>query len=209
MELHLIIAFITTTFFFVVIPGPSVAFATAQALKHGARGAYVTVAGDALGTIVHILIAASSLTFLIAASELILPPLQIAGGIFIIFLAYRSFRIPQNTNNGQQLRSGDKATFWAGFFACVSNPKAIMFFVALFPAFISPEHSILIQSLVYGAIFLVMDMVSILAFSLLTLHSVNRAKSRLINTNILVGLGLTGVGLAMIVSGYRTLQKTQ
>ena len=68
VDITLLIAFITTTLLFVAAPGPSVAFATAQALRHGTRGACVTVAGDALGTVVHITIAASSLTALIGVA---------------------------------------------------------------------------------------------------------------------------------------------
>ncbi len=203
MDIALLLAFLTTTLLFVAVPGPSVAFATAQALRHGQRGACITVAGDALGTVVHITIAASSLTALIAVSDLILPPLQIVGGIFILYLAYQSF-FGANKGGGA-VKASDRASFWAGFFACVSNPKAIVFFVALFPAFISPEHSVLVQSVVYGAIFLVLDALSILAYALFTLHTVNRTKSRWLNADTLSGLGLTGVGVAMMVKGYKAI----
>lgn len=202
MDITLLIAFVTTTLFFVATPGPSVAFATAQALRHGTRGACVTVAGDALGTVVHITVAARSLSVLIALSDLILPPLQIAGGMFIVYMAYQSFK---SAGQGGRTRASDKATFWAGFFACVSNPKAIVFFVALFPAFISTEHSILLQTIVYGAIFLILDAISILTYALLTMHTVRRTSSRWFNAETLSGFGLSGVGVAMIIKGYRSL----
>lgn len=207
MDTTLLIAFLTTTLLFVAAPGPSVAFATAQALRHGTRGACVTVAGDALGTVVHIAVAASSLTVLIALSDIILPPLQIAGGLFILYMAYQSFT-QARSGNDKRARASDKATFWAGFFACVSNPKAIVFFVALFPAFISTEHSILVQSVVYGAIFLTLDAISILAYALFTMHTVKRTTSRWLNADILSGLGLSGVGLAMVIKGYKAIPET-
>lgn len=194
----------TTTLLFVLAPGPSVAFATAQALRHGTRGACITVTGDALGTVVHIAVAASSLSVLIALSDIILPPLQIAGGIFILYMAYRSFMAARHGQNGK-VKASDTASFWAGFFACVSNPKAIVFFVALFPAFISSEHNILFQTVIYGTIFLVLDAISILAYALFTMHTVKRTTSRWLNADTLSGLGLTGVGAAMIVKGYRAI----
>lgn len=207
MDTTLLIAFLTTTLLFVAAPGPSVAFATAQALRHGARGACVTVAGDALGTVVHIVVAASSLTVLIALSDIILPPLQIAGGVFILYMAYRSFSHARS-GKSKRARASDKATFWAGFFACVCNPKAIVFFVALFPAFISAEHSILVQSVVYGAIFLILDAVSILAYALFTMHTVKRTTSRWFSAEILSGLGLSGVGVAMVIKGYKAIPES-
>ncbi|MEL6324659.1 MAG: LysE family translocator, partial [Pseudomonadota bacterium] len=173
MDLALLIAFLTTTLVFVLTPGPSVAFATAQALRHGRRGAVMAVAGDALGTVVHIAVAASSLTLLISLSDVILPPLQIAGGLFILVMAIQSFAALRRPAD-RPIVSSERVSFWAGFFACVSNPKAIVFFVALFPAFISPDHSVLLQTMVYGAIFLALDAASILAYALLTMHTARR-----------------------------------
>lgn len=204
MDYLLFIGFLTTTLLFVAVPGPSVAFASAQAVKHGTRAAIITVLGDALGTIVHIIIAVESLTVILKLSALVLPFLQICGGIFIIFMAYRSFKdAHQKTTN--IIMTKNSVTFWAGFFACVTNPKAIVFFIALFPGFISPEHNIIVQSAIYGAVFLVIDAVSILAYALLTMHAVKRTTSRWMKAELISGLGLLGVGIAMIVKGYRAI----
>lgn len=204
MDYLLFIAFLTTTLLFVAVPGPSVAFASAQAIKHGKRAMMITVAGDALGTVVHIAVAVSSLTALLALSELVLPFLQIAGGVFILFMAYRSFQDAHKVSSAPT-RSVDKASFWAGFFTCAANPKAIVFFVALFPAFISPDHNILLQSIVYGAIFVILDACSIFGYAMLALHAVKRGVSRWANVDVIGGLGLMGVGIAMIVKGYRAI----
>ncbi len=204
MDYLLFLAFLTTTLLFVATPGPSVAFATAQAVRHGPRAAIITTAGDALGTVVHIIIAVGSLSALMALSEIVLPFLQIAGGIFILGMAYRSFR-DAHRDSDMPLKAIGKATFWAGFFACVTNPKAIVFFVALFPAFISPVHSVLLQGAVYGLVFIVLDAISILAYALLTAVTVKRTSARWLNADLLSGLGLSGVGIAMIVKGYRAV----
>lgn len=204
MDYLLFLGFLTTTLFFVATPGPSVAFATAQAVRHGPRAAVITVAGDALGTVVHIIVAAGSLTALMSLSSIVLPFLQIIGGIFILVMAYRAFRDARH-RTGAPPKAIGKATFWAGFFACVTNPKAIVFFVALFPAFISPDHSIFVQSAVYGGVFLVLDAASILAYALLTMHAVKRTAARWLNADTLSGIGLSGVGIAMIIKGYRAI----
>ncbi len=204
MDYLLFVAFLTTTLFFVATPGPSVAFASAQAIKYGQRAMFVTVAGDALGTVVHIAVAVSSLTALMALSALVLPFLQVAGGVFILFMAYHSFR-----DAGSQSKAGGqttgKASFWAGFFACVTNPKAIVFFVALFPAFIRPDHNVILQSIVYGAIFVIMDALSIVGYAMLAMHTVRRTTSRWMNVDVLSGIGLAGGGVAMVIKGLRAV----
>ena len=204
MDFLLFAAFLSTTLLFVAVPGPSVAFASAQAVKYGGRAAVATVAGDALGTMVHIIIAVGSLTALMALSTMVLPFLQIVGGLFIVYMAYRSVRDAHHPVTAQ-LKTSGKATFWAGFFACVTNPKAIVFFAALFPAFISPEHSVIVQSLIYAVIFIVLDAVSILGYALLAMYAVKRTTSRWLNVDILSGIGLFGVGVTMIFKGYRAI----
>lgn len=204
MDALLFFAFITTTLLFVATPGPSVAFATAQAVRHGSRAAVIAVAGDALGTVVHITIAVLGLATLMAISEIALPFVQIAGGLFILYMSIQAFRSARHPAPVSAVAS-NSVTFWAGFFACVTNPKAIVFFVALFPGFISAEHDLLMQSLIYGALFLVLDAASILSYAMLALYAVRRAEGRWQNIGMVSGFGLLGVGLAMIVKGYRAI----
>ncbi|MEL6608839.1 MAG: LysE family translocator [Pseudomonadota bacterium] len=201
MDPVLLWAFIGTTLIFTSLPGPSVALASAQAVRFGKRAAFVTVAGDALGTVVHIVIATLGLRALIGLSDAILPLLQIAGGAYILWLSLQSLR----SRAGDVAHPAERATFWTGFFACVTNPKAIAFFVALFPGFISPEHSVAVQAFVYGAIFLVLDAVSIVAYALVAEVTFRRTLRRWLRVEVLSGLGLAGVGAAMVLKGWREL----
>ncbi|MEM8690525.1 MAG: LysE family translocator [Pseudomonadota bacterium] len=204
MDPVLLFGFVSITLLFVATPGPSVALAASQAVRFGPRAAVTTVAGDAIGTVVHIVIAGASLQTLIALSEVFLPYLQIAGGVFILYLALQALLDAGKPLADISVKSG-RATFLTGFFACVSNPKAIVFFVALFPGFISPDHSIFVQTMVYGAIFLVLDAASILGYALLAMHTFRRTAARFFRVEYLSGLGLFGVDALLIGKGYRSL----
>ena len=204
MDIFLLIAFVTTTLLFVAVPGPSVAFVSAQAVRYGPKAATVAVAGDALGTVVHITVAAWGLTTLISISETVLPFLQIVGGLFIIYMGIQAFGAARSSGDYSAV-ANHKTSFWAGFFACVTNPKAIVFFVALFPGFVTPEHNILLQSLVYGIIFLVLDALSIFGYALLAMYAAQRVSARWLNAEVFSGLGLLGVGLGMVVKGVREI----
>lgn len=206
MDLLLFIGFLTATLLIVATPGPSVALACSQAVRFGPKAAAVTVAGDALGTVVHILIAVASLQTLVAMSAVILPYLQIAGGGFILYLAAKSLLAAKDSSPAPaDSASVPSATFFSGFFACVTNPKAIVFFVALFPAFISPEHSVAVQSLIYGVIFVVLDASFIFGYSLIALYTFRRTVSGRIRIETLSGFGLFGVGALLVYKGYREL----
>ncbi|MEM9795661.1 MAG: LysE family translocator [Pseudomonadota bacterium] len=203
MDPVLFASFLAATLLIIATPGPSVAFAATQAVRHGPKAAMVATAGDALGTLVHIVIAVGSLQTLLHLSDLILPWLQIAGGLFIIYLAIRTLR-SASAPMALTPPSG-RTTFIAAFFACVSNPKAIVFFVALFPAFISLDHDIFFQTVVYGVIFIILDGASIIGYALLIRAAYRRAISPFWNVDVLSGLGLLGVGGFLVWRGWRAL----
>lgn len=204
MDPVLFFSFLAATFVIIALPGPSVALATSQAVKHGRAAVYVTVAGDALGSVVHIIIAVASLQVLIGLADVVLPYLQIAGGCFIIYLAVQSFQAAGKATDTPRLRP-EHSAFLAGFFACVTNPKAIVFFMALFPGFISLDYAILPQTLVYGAIFVILDAASIIGYALLADYLVKSTIGPRINIDKVSGWGLMGVGLLLVFKGWKEM----
>lgn len=204
MDPLLFLSFLTATFIIVASPGPACALAASQAVRHGPRAALLSVAGDALGSVVHIIIAAASLKALISLADVILPYLQIAGGMFILYLAYQALR-PSSTRHETGPLTLGRSAFLSGFFSCVTNPKAIVFFVALFPGFISTQHAILPQTLIYGAIFIALDAASILGYAMLARYLVNTTLSARVNIETLSGLGLLSIGVLLIFKGWKAL----
>lgn len=205
MDAALFLGFLAATFLIVVTPGPSVALASAQAVRFGKGAAISTVAGDALGSVVHILIAVFSLQTLISLSGLILPWLQMAGGAFILWLAFQALREARTPAAEAAPFAPRRTTFLAGFLACVTNPKAIVFFMALFPGFISPAHSVWGQSLIYGAIFIALDAAFILGYALIAMHAFHRAAPPRLRIEHVSALGLLAVGALLIVKGLNAL----
>jgi threonine/homoserine/homoserine lactone efflux protein len=206
MDPVLFTSFIIATLIIVGSPGPACALASSQAVKYGPRAAVLSIMGDALGTITHILIAVFSLKVLINSASFILPFLQIAGGIFILYLAYHAYFADDSTE-GPPVQASRRA-FLGGFFSCVTNPKAIVFFVALFPGFISPDHSVGLQSLIYGLIFIVLDAAAIFAYAMLAMYLVKSTLAPRINVDKISGLGLLGVGILLVFKGYKELPAT-
>lgn len=202
MDMALFLSFLTATAIIVCTPGPSVALASSQAVRYGPKSAMICVAGDALGSVVHIIVATASLQYLVALAGYVLPWLQMAGGAYILYLAWQALT---EKESHLDLAGAQRASFLSGFFACVTNPKAIVFFAALFPGFISPDHSIWLQSLIYGFIFVSLDAASIILYALLTMRSFQSPLGRKISVSTLSGIGLFGVGSLLIYKGYKAL----
>ncbi len=206
MNTALFLGFLAATLVIAVSPGPSVALASTQAVKHGPKAAFIATLGDALGTVVHILVAVMSLEVLIRSAVSILPWLQVIGGIYILYLGLRSLRDAKTPEDETSARPpAYRSAFLSGFLACVSNPKAIVFFAALFPGFIDPKLSIALQSALYGASFVLIDGAFIFGYALIAHRAANSRLGRHINMDRMSGFGLIAVALLLMVRGALAL----
>lgn len=197
----LLLAFILATLIVVATPGPSVVLASSQAMRFGMRAALLTVLGDALGTIVHILIATLGLQLIIHYAESVLSWLQILGGLYLIYLGWQSIRDRSCTTSSELSQQSDLKIVSSGFIACVSNPKAIVFFMALFPGFIDTAYNVSVQSMLYGTIFVVLDIICILAYAIFFTYLFKKSFSSKLNFNVVSGIGLIAVAALLIARG--------
>lgn len=191
------------TFVILITPGPSVALATSQAMRYGPKAALLTVTGDAMGSVVHVVVATVGLQFLLGMASSVLPWVQVAGGGYILYLAYQSFQAAAEIHTGEGKSSaGSFEALFSGFIACVSNPKAIIFFAALFPGFIDPDYNVLLQSAVYGSIFITLDVLSILGYAMLAVYFFNSSTFKKMNYNTFSAIGLSLIGVLLVVKGF-------
>ena len=205
MDLSLFLSFLAATMVIVVTPGSTVALASSKAVMSGPHAAFITVLGDALGTATQIVVAAMGLQILVGIASEILPYMQILGGLYIIYLGYQS--ITQSSDNVlqtddiKQRRRDARGHFWTGYLVCISNPKSIIFFIALFPGFISQELNIVFQSVVYGVVFVVLDAMFIMGYSMLAIKTFNSQVGSNLKINVVSGIGLALVGALLIWNG--------
>ena len=201
MDLPLFVSFLAATMVIVMTPGSTVALASSKAVRFGPRAALVTVFGDALGTTTQIVIAVLGLQVLVSVAEEVLPWMQLSGGLYILYLGYASFTEIDNDSEPSERLKTDDGHFWTGFLVCVSNPKSIIFFVALFPSFISPELNIVFQSIVYGTVFVLLDAAFIMGYSFLAMRAFASPAASSLSVSKVSGAGLMIVGILLCWNG--------
>lgn len=202
MNETLFLSFLAATFVILATPGPSCALATSQAMRYGRKAALFTVTGDALGTFVHIVIATIGLQFLIGVAASVFPWLQLLGGAYIVYLAYKSFYYEDGEHGAERnSHGGTYGAMLSGFVSCASNPKAIIFFAALFPGFIDPSYNIAFQSFVYGSLFIILDVISIGLYTTLAIAVFRNGPFRTANVHVFSSMGLLIIGLLLILKG--------
>lgn len=186
-------------------PGPDFVLVSQQTLANGKRTGFMVSIGIALGLSVHIIYSALGLAAVIANSTTALWAIKIIGGCYLMYLGIQGLRSqPINRiNKVSELTSVKKYSNFAaiakGFLCNALNPKAPIYFVALFTVVLSPALPAL-HLVIYGAWMMTLQL---LWFStvviLLSRPSVNKKFQRL-------GHWIDRVlGGAMILMGLKVL----
>lgn len=140
MELYFLFLLMATAT--VLSPGPGVLMTLTNALHLGMRDTFAGVLGIAFGAVIVATVSATSMGVLLAASPTAYTVLKLAGAAYMIYLGVRLWLAPpfafaeRSTGPGSAWRR-----FAEGSTLQLTNPKAIVFFLSVFPQFISKEGS--------------------------------------------------------------------
>lgn len=132
----------------VLSPGPGVVMTLTNSVRFGVRGAIGGIFGIAFGALVVAAISATSLGVLLATSALSFTVMKYVGAAYLIYLGIRLWRSPSfKYKEGQSRELGFGRRFLEGLSLQLTNPKAIFFFLSIFPQFIDPSENYVRQFL--------------------------------------------------------------
>jgi len=140
----------------VASPGPDFAIVLRQSLRHGRRTATWTSLGVGAAITLHVTYSLFGLGLLLQRSPLVFSVVKYAGAAYLATIGLQALRSgPRATlspEGGQlaTLTPTARAAWLTGFLTNALNPKATLFFVALFVTVINPATPIFIQAS-YGA----------------------------------------------------------
>jgi threonine/homoserine/homoserine lactone efflux protein len=127
-------------------------------LSHGFGKSWATGAGDLSAHVWQIAVASIGLVSVIYAFQELFIVIKWAGVAFLIYLGVNQFRKKSASVNDSRWNSQSRVTlFWKGFITSSANPKAVVFFAALFPQFINPSIPTAKQFLILGLTYIVID----------------------------------------------------
>ncbi|MFT5812645.1 MAG: threonine efflux protein [Psychroserpens sp.] len=186
-------------------PGPDFFLVSQQTLSNGKQAGFMVSIGIALGLSVHIIYSALGLAAVIANSATALWLIKIIGGCYLIYLGIHGLTakpVLQASNVIKQkaiTKHSSLKVIAKGFLCNALNPKAPIYFVALFTVVLSPNLPLL-HLVIYGVWMMILQL---LWFStvvvLLSRPSVNKKFQRL-------GHWIDRVlGGAMILMGLKVL----
>jgi threonine/homoserine/homoserine lactone efflux protein len=150
-------------------PGPSQLLMLSNSGVNGFRRSLATAAGDLSANALQMLAAGLGLAAIIAASATALTAIKWAGVAYLIWLGVRMIRRAKPDDPDTSGRRGYvslRALWTQGFLTSAANPKAVVFFAALFPQFISADAAFWPQFLILSATYIVMDGLFLSAYGL-------------------------------------------
>ncbi len=150
------LAFVAITTVLLLSPGPSVLLSINNGIKYGANRAFVGVMGNVIAFQMLMVLSATGLGAVLAASSSFFILLKSIGAIYLIYLGVKLwFAVVPDSINGQSLEQEKVSSislFKEAFIVTISNPKALVFVSALLPQFINAKEALLPQVILLSLI---------------------------------------------------------
>lgn len=152
------ITYVFTVFIFLLSPGPSHLFMLSTSISNGFGKSWATGVGDLTAHIWQITLASIGLVGFIYLFQNVFVIIKWAGVAYLIYLGFGLLR--KKSSMDTTAKSNEHSLmifFWRGFATSSANPKAIVFFAALFPQFINPAAPANYQFAISGLTYIVID----------------------------------------------------
>lgn len=153
----------------IVSPGPAILLAITTSLEHGFGKAIFSSLGNIVGIALISAAAILGLGIVLQTSALLFGVLKGVGALYLIYLGIKQWRSRRNlfditlANGSSQ---GTAKAFRKGLLVAVTNPKAVLFFTALFPQFVDLSEPVGLQFFILTVTFMVFSLASLLTYAL-------------------------------------------
>jgi threonine/homoserine/homoserine lactone efflux protein len=121
---------------FCAAPGPAVAAVLARVMAQGSTGMVWFVGGLMLGDVLWFLVAAFGLAAIAALVQPVFFILKYLGAAYLLFLAWKLWNAPVTAAPIEPVRGQGLKLFGGGLLLTMSNPKTMLFYLAVLPALI-------------------------------------------------------------------------
>ncbi|MBY8096064.1 homoserine/homoserine lactone efflux protein [Vibrio fluvialis] len=166
MDTHIWLAYVATAIVFSLAPGSGTVNSISNGLSYGTRKSLASIAGLQIGLAIHIMLVGAGIGALVAQSALAFTIIKWVGAVYLVWLGIQKWRdrsslvadaATQTLSAGTLLRKAVLIN--------LTNPKSIVFLVALFPQFLDPARDQMTQLLVLGITTVTIDSFVMLGYT--------------------------------------------
>ncbi len=169
MTLSTWLLYVAAVLVLTMTPGPSVLMCISTSVQHGPRRALVAALGIILALTGLMLLSMLGLGTVLATSEVLFSALKWLGAGYLAYLGITAWMSKTSSlvvPDASMPQVSARAIFVRGMLVGASNPKALLFFGALFPQFIDPSAPRASQFLILGLTFVFFELFWLSTYSL-------------------------------------------
>ena len=162
MSLETWLAFFAACWVISLSPGAGAIASMSCGLQYGFWRGYWNAIGLQLGLALQIAIIAAGVGAVLATSSTAFYAIKWFGVAYLVYLAVKQWRaLPADLSDNAAVRPIGKplALVFRGFLVNVSNPKALVFMLAVLPQFVDPSAPLVSQYLTLGVTMICVDLV--------------------------------------------------
>jgi homoserine/homoserine lactone efflux protein len=204
------LAYLAVVLMATLSPGPAVLLSVSNATAFGARASVFSSLGNVTGLLLLAATSMAGVSAILISSPLLFSALKVVGAGYLVWLGIRQWTAGQRTSMSSlapDLRESPvpHRLYVQGITVAVTNPKALLFFGALFPQFLVVGEPLLPQVLALAGILIACSFCALMGYALLArgvmrwLAEGNGATwfNRIAGT-VFIGLGLALLGVQTI-----------
>ncbi|AYJ49954.1 homoserine/homoserine lactone efflux protein [Rhodococcus sp. P1Y] len=159
MNVHVWLAFVGAAVVISLSPGAGAIASMSTGLRYGLRRGYWNIFGLQIGLLLQIGIVAVGLGAVLAQSSVAFSVIKWFGVAYLVYLGIRQWRAaPTEVAQTPPVADRGLAMLGRGFLVNASNPKAVVFMLAILPQFVDPSTALLPQYLIIAATMVAVDM---------------------------------------------------
>ncbi|MDC4422179.1 LysE family transporter [Acinetobacter baumannii] len=161
MSLQVWFAYILACWVISISPGAGAIASMSSGLNYGFRHGYWNAIGLQIALLIQIMIVAAGVGVLFATTPLAFQAVKWFGVAYLLYLAYLQWTAPVKDIEIQHEKKDKSvsALLFNGFVVNISNPKAIVFLLAVLPQFLDLSKPQWIQYLIMAATMVTIDLI--------------------------------------------------
>ncbi|TWG81302.1 homoserine/homoserine lactone efflux protein [Cupriavidus gilardii J11] len=172
MRWEIWLAYFAACWAIAISPGSGAVLSMSHGLSYGMRKTTTTILGLQLGLVIVLLIAGGGLGALLLASETAFAAVKTVGALYLMYLGVQQWRtrVSDDAPGQGAARVPDmsgRRRFATGLLTNVTNPKGIVFMVAVLPQFIDPNRPLAMQLAILAATMCAVDLIVMHGYALL------------------------------------------
>ncbi|MET0701122.1 MAG: LysE family transporter [Mycobacterium sp.] len=201
---HLWLGFLAASIAIAFSPGAGAIQSMSSGLTNGLLKTYWSIVGQELGLLLQLTLVAVGLGAVVAESIVAFTVIKFLGVAYLLYLAVRQWRASSHDLRDQMqgpATQGRKQLLLRGFLVNATNPKALVFYLAVVPQFVVPNAPLPSQYLVIGATLIVVDIMVMSVYAGLAtrlLRLLGTRQQRLVN-RVFAGMFATAATVLALV----------